>query len=573
MDRPGGLSYAKSVAGDPLALFHAPTRAWFEAVFTAPTRPQALGWPAIARGDSTLILAPTGTGKTLAAFQWCIDRLMFAPVPAKDKRCRVLYISPIKALAVDVERNLRAPLAGIAMAARAEGVAFHEPTIAIRTGDTPAAERARFARRPADILITTPESIYLLLTSNAREVLRSVETVVLDEIHALVPTKRGSHLALSLERLEALCGRKLQRIGLSATQRPLDEVARFLGGAVTAAAGKKERAGDATQEILAEFESAGAAPKYREVTIVDASAPKRIDLRVEVPIDDMTKLDELVVASGPASAPPVRPSIWSAIHPEAAGAGAGAHFDADLHQQPAAGGAHFGSGERAGGRDAGAGASWQRGCGAAQGDRGPAEDGDAAGPRGDVVVGAGDRHGRDRSGGADRGAALGGERNAASGAREPSGGRGERGGDVPEVSRRFVGVRGDHAGDVPGQGGVGALSAESAGRAGAADRRDGGDGRVGRGRAVRAGAAGGAVRGADTKRVRFGARYVERAVSLGRIRGIAAASDVGPGERATDLAAGRAEGGGGQRRHDSRSRTVRRVPDGGDERGAGRRAG
>ncbi len=304
------------MAADPLQLFHSPTRAWFEAVFTTPTRPQALGWPAIARGESTLILAPTGTGKTLAAFQWCIDRLMFAPVPPKDKRCRVLYISPIKALAVDVERNLRAPLAGIAMAARAEGVEFHEPTIAIRTGDTPAVERARFARRPADILITTPESIYLLLTSNAREMLRWVETVVVDEIHALAPTKRGSHLMLSLERLEALCGRRLQRIGLSATQRPLDEVARFLGGAEGVAKGKKERAGDATQEILAEFESASAAPKYREVTIVDASAPKRIDLRIEVPIDDMTKLDTLVAPSGPASAPPVRPSIWSAIHPK-----------------------------------------------------------------------------------------------------------------------------------------------------------------------------------------------------------------------------------------------------------------
>ena len=305
------------MAADPLNLFHAPTRAWFEAVFTAPTRPQALGWPPIARGDSTLILAPTGTGKTLAAFQWCIDRLMFAPVPPRNLRCRVLYISPIKALAVDVERNLRAPLAGIAMAARAEGVPFHEPAIAIRTGDTPQAERARFARRPADILITTPESIYLLLTSNAREALRSVETVVLDEIHALVPTKRGSHLALSLERLEALCGRKLQRIGLSATQRPLDEVARFLGGAVTAGAPKKERASDATKEILAEFESASAAPRYRDVTIVDASEPKRIDLRIEVPVDDMTKLDELVaLPSGPASQAPSRPSIWSAIHPK-----------------------------------------------------------------------------------------------------------------------------------------------------------------------------------------------------------------------------------------------------------------
>ena len=147
--------------------------------------------------------------------------------------------------------------------------------------------------------------------------LRSVETVVLDEIHALVPTKRGSHLALSLERLEALCGRKLQRIGLSATQRPLDEVARFLGGADAAPAPKKERPADAAGEILSEFESASAAPVYRDVTIVDAGEPKRIDLRIEVPLDDMSRLDELVtLPSGPASQAPVRPSIWSAIHPK-----------------------------------------------------------------------------------------------------------------------------------------------------------------------------------------------------------------------------------------------------------------
>src|ERR1035437_3137067 len=305
----------------PLHLFHPPVRAWFDAVFPAPTRPQQLGWPAIARGESTLILAPTGTGKTLAAFLWCINRLMFAPVPPRHERCRVLYISPIKALAVDVERNLRSPLTGIAEAARTQAHEFHEPTIAIRTGDTPAAERARFTRHPTDILITTPESIYLLLTSNAREVLRSVETVVLDEIHALVPTKRGSHLALSLERLETICGnqpgRRLQRIGLSATQRPLDEVARFLGGAAAAPASKKDRAAAPTAEILAEFESATAAPRYRDVTIVDAGEPKRIDLRIEVPLDDMSRLDDIVPPPGvPASQAPVRPSIWSAIHPK-----------------------------------------------------------------------------------------------------------------------------------------------------------------------------------------------------------------------------------------------------------------
>src|ERR1700724_3407273 len=226
MSSPDHLSSNASAKLDA-ALFARPVREWFEAVFAAPTRPQLQGWPAIARGEATLILAPTGRGKTLAAFLWCINRLMFTPLPDKQQRCRVLYISPIKALAVDVERNLRAPLVGVSQAAKRMGIEFHEPQVAIRTGDTPPAERARFLRHPADILITTPESLYLLLTSNARETLRTIDTVILDEIHALVPTKRGAHLAVSLERLEALSERPPQRIGLSATQRPLDEVARF----------------------------------------------------------------------------------------------------------------------------------------------------------------------------------------------------------------------------------------------------------------------------------------------------------------------------------------------------------
>ncbi|GAC1702569.1 MAG: ATP-dependent helicase [Candidatus Acidiferrum sp.] len=307
-------------ASNGLEVFHPAVREWFSAVFAGPTSPQALGWPMIARGDSTLILAPTGSGKTLAAFLWCINRLMFAPSPAQAARCRVVYISPIKALAVDVERNLRAPLVGIAQAAQRLGLPFHEPTISIRTGDTPPAQRARFLRHPSDILITTPESLYLMLTSQARELLRGVEAVIVDEIHAIVPTKRGSHLALSLERLEHLAGHRLQRIGLSATQRPLEEVARFLGGA-EGSVQKNDPAPDITSitgdKPLQEFESTASATTYRPVTMVDASEPKRLDLRVEVPVEDMARLDEIeALPSGSASQAPVRRSIWSAIHPK-----------------------------------------------------------------------------------------------------------------------------------------------------------------------------------------------------------------------------------------------------------------
>src|SRR5512146_1825968 len=172
--------------------FHPAVQTWFERTLGTPTPAQALGWPPIRRGESTLLLAPTGSGKTLAAFLTCIDRLMFSPEPPARERLRVVYVSPLKALAVDVERNLRAPLAGIARIAASRGDAHRLPGVAVRSGDTPPRERARFARDPADILITTPESLSLLLTSNARERLRTIETVIVDEIHALVPTKRGA---------------------------------------------------------------------------------------------------------------------------------------------------------------------------------------------------------------------------------------------------------------------------------------------------------------------------------------------------------------------------------------------
>ncbi|MDP2318965.1 MAG: DEAD/DEAH box helicase [Acidobacteriota bacterium] len=308
--------------------FEPPVAEWFRAVFSRATTPQTRGWPAIARGESTLILAPTGSGKTLAAFLWSLNRLMFEPVPDAKRRCRVLYISPLKALAVDVERNLRAPLAGIANVATGRGLPFHVPAIAVRTGDTPAAERARFQRAPADILITTPESLFLLLTSNAHESLRSVETVILDEIHALVPSKRGAHLTLSLERLERLVQKPLQRIGLSATQQPLEEVAKFLGGATPQKATTKDTKGtkrdakktstsktDYADSVHDEFEHERAVT-YRPVTIIDASAPKKLAITVQTPVEDMAAMGKPAEQpSGPASRGPVAQSIWSSIHP------------------------------------------------------------------------------------------------------------------------------------------------------------------------------------------------------------------------------------------------------------------
>ena len=265
---------------DALDRFSAATSSWFGSNFEAPTSAQAGAWEAISSGSHTLVVAPTGSGKTLAAFLWALDRLATTPPADPAHRCRVLYISPLKALAVDVERNLAAPLVGIGHAAQRLGLPRPEIRVGLRSGDTPADERRGFVRNPPDVLITTPESLFLLLTSAAREALRGIETVILDEVHAVAGTKRGAHLAVSLERLDALLPRPAQRVGLSATVRPIEEVARFLAGG-------------------------------RPVSLVAPPSEKKWQLDVVVPVEDLTALGQPTGdLSGPAAGEPQRNSIW-----------------------------------------------------------------------------------------------------------------------------------------------------------------------------------------------------------------------------------------------------------------------
>ncbi|ESQ06736.1 DEAD/H associated domain protein [Streptomyces sp. PVA_94-07] len=265
------------MAPSALDTFSPATRNWFTGAFSAPTAAQEGAWGAIAEGSDVLVVAPTGSGKTLAAFLSALDTLASTPPPAESrKRCRVLYVSPLKALAVDVERNLRSPLTGIRQESVRLGLPEPEVRVGIRSGDTPAAERRSLATRPPDILITTPESLFLMLTSSAREALEGVETVILDEVHAVAGTKRGAHLALSLERLDELLPKPARRIGLSATVRPVDEVARFLS-------------------------------PQRRVEIVQPASGKEFDLSVVVPVEDLGELGGSPVSDEGSGD---RPSIW-----------------------------------------------------------------------------------------------------------------------------------------------------------------------------------------------------------------------------------------------------------------------
>ena len=276
--------------------FSAPVRSWFNGTFDAPTPVQTEGWQRIARGQHTLLVAPTGSGKTLAAFLWGIDQVVRQQHDAV-RGVQVLYISPLKALVYDVERNLRAPLVGIERQAGWLGLPVHQIRVDVRTGDSSQRERQQQAKNPGEILVTTPESLFLILGAKARDTLQTVHTVIVDEIHALAPTKRGSHLALSLERLVELTSKEPQRIGLSATARPLDEVARFLGG-------------------------------QRTVDVVDTSATPNLELSVEVPVPDMEKIPTPVPRERPGGSilgelyarevgtPPAERGIWPAIYPK-----------------------------------------------------------------------------------------------------------------------------------------------------------------------------------------------------------------------------------------------------------------
>ncbi len=579
---------------DPLASFAPATRAWFESSFAAPTPAQAGAWAAIAKDQDALVVAPTGSGKTLAAFLSALDRLAAAPPPEPKQRLRVLYVSPLKALAVDVERNLRAPLAGIRQAAARLGLPEPDVTVGVRSGDTPAEERRRFAGRPPDILITTPESLFLILTSQAREALRYVDTVIVDEIHAMVSTKRGAHLALSLERLDALLERPARRIGLSATVRPLDEVSRFLGGA-------------------------------RDVTVVNPKSPKTIELSVVVPVEDMTAVgaDSGFTADG-ATPTGAAGSMWPAVEHRivelirahrstivfansrrlaerlcsrlneiAAEQNEAAALADDTNRDPVAaraGKATFATRSRKSRGRVRADAAEphgreqrvravrhrpgrhrraerdrsrpprQRQPRAAGPDRGGAQGRPTARGGRHQQPRARHRHGRGRPGHPGRVAPVRRVRPAAGRPRGTPGRRDLPRRALPEVPRRPRPVGGDRRADARRRDRVDALPPQPARRAGPAGRVDGGDGNLDRRRAGRRRTPGRPVRDAAAERAGSDAGHALRPVPQRRLRRDAAADRLGPRHRRADPAGRRTAAGRHQRRHDPRPRTLRRLP-------------
>ena len=435
---------------NPVSLFHPAVADWFDRSFAAPTAAQAQAWPAFQAGRHVLIAAPTGSGKTLAAFLAAIDALVRQALAhgLKDET-QIVYVSPLKALSNDIRCNLEAPLAGIRAALQARGLPDVDIRTWVRTGDTPAGERDRMRRRPPHIVVTTPESLYILLGSESgRAMLATTRTVIVDEIHALAPNKRGTHLAVSLERLAALCGNRLQRVGLSATQKPIEEVARFLVGA-------------------ASDSGAGA-----DCTIVDTGHRRARDLALEVPDAPL----EAVMSA----------EVWEQVYAASRAPDRGASHHADLRQYPQDGGAGDAPAvgpdrPRARGRT-----PRQPGQGAAPRRRAAAQARQAQGAGGDRLARARHRHRRGRPGLPARLAALDLGVPAAGRAIRTRGRGHAQGPAVPALARRAGGMRGAHRQRRPRRARPARHSAAAARRAGAADRGRGGDAGMERGRAVRA---------------------------------------------------------------------------------------